>query len=92
MTVVLTIRDVPEQVRDLLSQEARERGQSLQAFLLSVLKREASFSGNRQILVEIADDFKHGGGAGPDAPDLGDVRTKKRAARSADEPRSGRAS
>jgi hypothetical protein len=73
MSVVLTIRDVPEEVRDLLSQDARERGQSLQAFLLSVLGRQASFSRNRRILMEIDQDLDAGGGAGPNAPDASDV-------------------
>jgi antitoxin FitA len=89
MAVVLTIRDVPEQVRDLLSQEARERGQSLQAFLLSVLKRQAAFSRNRQILAEIDQDLARGGGAGPDAPAAADLLEQARVER--DDRRSGSA-
>ena len=69
MTVVLTIRDVPDEVRDLLAQEARERGQSLQSFLLYVLRRQADYGLNRRILVEIDDDLIAGGGAGHQARD-----------------------
>ncbi len=81
MSVTLTIRDVPEVVRDLLSQEARERGQSLQAFLLSVLRRQASFSRNRRVLAEIDRDLEAGGGAGPDAPDAAEVIDQARGER-----------
>jgi hypothetical protein len=84
MTVVLTIRDVPEEVRDLLARDASERGQSLQAFLLSVLRRQASFSRNLQILAEIEEDLAGGaGGAGADAPDAADVLGQARTEREA---------
>jgi plasmid stability protein len=73
MTSVLTIRDVPDDVKDALALEARERGQSLQAYLLAVLKQQAAFSRNRQLLVEIERDLAQGGGAGADAPDAADV-------------------
>jgi len=73
MTSVLTIRDVPDDVKAALTLEARERGQSLQAYLLAVLKQQAAFSRNRQLLVEIERDLAEGGGAGDDAPDAADV-------------------
>jgi hypothetical protein len=41
MTVALQIRDVPDDVRDLLAKQARNRGQSMQAYLLDVVTREA---------------------------------------------------
>ncbi|MDA3648089.1 hypothetical protein LZ318_22165 [Saccharopolyspora indica] len=66
---VLTIRDVPEDVKEALARDARESGQSLQAFLLGVLRRQAAFSRNRQLLSEIERDLAEGGGAGDDAPD-----------------------
>ncbi|QGK68765.1 hypothetical protein GIY23_03665 [Allosaccharopolyspora coralli] len=66
---VLTIRDVPEDVKEALAGDARERGQSLQAFLLGVVQRQAAFSRNRQLLSEIERDLAEGGGAGDDAPD-----------------------
>jgi hypothetical protein len=80
---VLTIRDVPEEVRDLLARDARERGQSLQAFLVSMLRRQASFSRNLQILAEIDEDLASAGGAGADAPDAADVLEQARAQREA---------
>jgi plasmid stability protein len=73
MATVLTIRDVPDDVKEALTREARERGQSLQAYLLTVLKRQAAFSRNRQLLVEIERDLALGGGADEDAPDAADV-------------------
>ena len=48
--VALQIRDVPDSVRDLLTQEARRRDQSLQAFLFDVLAREAAAARNRALL------------------------------------------
>lgn len=51
--VALQIRDVPEEVRDTLAARARENGQSLQAFLLDIVVREASFSRNLDLLKEI---------------------------------------
>lgn len=73
MSVVLTIRDVPGEVRDALAGEARERGQSLQAFLLRVLARQAAFARNRQLLGEVEHDLAAGGGASTDAPDAADL-------------------
>jgi hypothetical protein len=81
MSVVLTIRDVPEEVRDLLSQDARERGQSLQAYLLSTLRRQADFSRNRHMLAEIEADLQASGGAGADAPDAADLLDEARTKR-----------
>jgi hypothetical protein len=51
--VALQIRDVPEDVRDTLAARARENGQSLQGFLLSLVMREASFAKNLDLLKEI---------------------------------------
>jgi hypothetical protein len=84
MSVVLTVRDVPEEVRDLLARDARERGQSLQAFLLSVLRRQAAFTRNRQLLAEIEEDLRSEGGADADAPDATDLLAQAR-----DEPEAG---
>lgn len=78
MASVITIRDVPDDVRDLLAQEARERGQSLQAFLLSTLRRQAAFSRNRQLLAEIEDDLGRDGGADAEAPDAAEVLAAER--------------
>jgi hypothetical protein len=48
--VALQIRDVPDDVRDTLIERARSQGQSLQAFLLSLVEAEARRSRNRTIL------------------------------------------
>ena len=80
----MTIRDIPDEVRDVLAQDARERGQSLQAFLLAILHRQAAFSRNRQLLAEIEDDLTTGG-AGPDAPDAAELLRQARAERTTDD-------
>mgnify|MGYP000944540736 CR=1 FL=1 len=41
MGIALQIRDVPEDVRDVLAAEAAKRGQSVQAYLLGLVQREA---------------------------------------------------
>jgi antitoxin FitA len=76
--VALTVRDVPEDVKSALAREARERGQSLQAFLLTVLMRQADFARNRQLLAEIEHDLSTGGGAESDAPDAALVLAQAR--------------
>jgi hypothetical protein len=49
--VTLEIADVAEEVRDVLAAQARERGQSLQEFLLGLLVEEATRAGNSNIAV-----------------------------------------
>jgi hypothetical protein len=39
--VALQIRDVPDEVRDVLAQDAAEHGQSLQVYLLDLVKTQA---------------------------------------------------
>lgn len=46
MSVSLQIRNVPEDVRDLLAERARKQGKSVQAYLLEVVEREARFHRN----------------------------------------------
>lgn len=48
--VALQIRDVPEDVRRVLTAGAAARGQSLQAYLLGVLTAEARRAGNLSLL------------------------------------------
>ncbi|MTD58601.1 FitA-like ribbon-helix-helix domain-containing protein [Amycolatopsis pithecellobii] len=81
MTAVLTVRDVPDDVKEALVQEARDRGQSLQAYLLTVLKRQADFGRNRRVVVEIERDLAAGGGAEGDAPDAAEILAGARAER-----------
>ncbi len=52
--VALQIRDVPDDVRDALLERARKRGQSLQAFLLSLVEAEALRSRNLALLERFA--------------------------------------
>lgn len=53
--VALQIRDVPDDVRQVLAERARARGQSLQAFLLSLVEDEARRAHNRTVLDRFAD-------------------------------------
>ncbi len=53
--VALQIRDVPDEVRQTLAERARARGQSLQAFLLSLVEDEARRSENLAVLARFAD-------------------------------------
>jgi hypothetical protein len=46
---VMTIRNVPDEVRDLLGRAAKRSGQSLQNYLLAILDREARFARNAEI-------------------------------------------
>jgi antitoxin FitA len=77
----VTIRDVPDDIRESLANDARERGQSLQAFLLGLLRRQAAFGRNKQLLAEVDRDLSAGGGAGPDAPDAADLIEQARSER-----------
>ncbi len=48
--VALQIRDVPEDIRQTLAEQAATRGQSLQAFLLALVTDEARRSANLAVL------------------------------------------
>lgn len=52
--VALQIRDVPDEVRDALAAEADERGQSLQGYLLDLVRREVGFLHNRAVLADLS--------------------------------------
>ncbi len=49
----LQIRDVSDEVREVLAERARERGQSLNMYLREVVIREASFARNRALIDDI---------------------------------------
>lgn len=51
----LQIRDVPDDVRAVLAERARERGQSLSTYLRDVVTREAAFARNRELIDAVAD-------------------------------------
>ncbi|WP_116244462.1 hypothetical protein [Nocardiopsis sp. FIRDI 009] len=48
--IALQIRNVREETRDELASRAKERGQSLQAFLLDLVEAEARRSRNAKVL------------------------------------------
>ncbi|MBE1457494.1 hypothetical protein H4W79_001708 [Nocardiopsis terrae] len=48
----IQIKDVPDEVRDILAAEAKRSGKSLQAYLIGVLEREARFARNREIVAQ----------------------------------------
>jgi antitoxin FitA len=48
--VALQIRDVPDEVRDALAAQARQRGQSLQAYLLELVRQQAQRANNAALL------------------------------------------
>lgn len=50
--VAVQIRDVPDEVRDVLAREAEQRGKSLQSFLLEILEREARSVRNRAFVMD----------------------------------------
>lgn len=52
--VALQIRDVPEDVRDVLAERASARGQSMQAFLLGLVQAEAQRARNAVVLARLA--------------------------------------
>ncbi|WP_116246525.1 hypothetical protein [Nocardiopsis sp. FIRDI 009] len=46
----IQVKDVPDEVREILVAEAKRSGQSLQAYVLAVLEREARFARNREVV------------------------------------------
>ena len=53
MSVQITIRNIPEEVRDALAVRAAQRHQSMQGFLLSELERMASRPSVDEVLRDI---------------------------------------
>ncbi|HZD37921.1 MAG TPA: hypothetical protein VE664_04700 [Actinomycetes bacterium] len=54
MAVALQIRNVPDEVRDALVERASQLGQSMQAFLLDLVQREARLARNAQMFERTA--------------------------------------
>jgi len=52
--VALQIRDVPEEIRDALVEQAKARGQSLQAYLLALVEAQARRMQNVAVLDRFA--------------------------------------
>lgn len=68
MTVALQIRDVPDDIRDQIAAQAERLGQSVQAYLLDLVRREARMLGNaaafertrsRRVLLDEQEDPVH---------------------------------
>ena len=79
--VALQIRDVPEELRDRLSELAGQRGQSLQAYLFEVISDEARRADNLAVL----DRFGHGAyGSRLGAGDVSEALRASRAERDAE--------
>jgi plasmid stability protein len=78
MTVVLTIRDIPEEVRNSLRDEAARRGQSMQAYLVGVLKERAKFNRNLALLNQAEQDLQLYGGVEPGAPRSAEILREAR--------------
>ena len=55
MTVQITIRNVPEEMRDELKIRAASRRQSMQAFILSELERILSRPSNEELMKRAAE-------------------------------------
>lgn len=49
MPVAIQIRDVPEEVRDVIARRAAQRGQSMQLYLLDLLREEARAARNAEL-------------------------------------------
>lgn len=76
--VAIQIRDVPDDVREQLTQRARAKGQSLQAFLREVVLRGASFTRNVAALDAAAAWRKGSSTTGQDVLDvLDDARSQR---------------
>jgi hypothetical protein len=55
MPVAITIRDVPESVRDAIAANAKGRGQSMQQYLQQLLRTDASRQANNRLIKEIVE-------------------------------------
>ena len=76
--VSIQVRDVPEQVRDTLAEVARSRGQSMQAYLLSLLEEDARQARNVMLLRQVRE--TGGGyvaGAGETEAELDTIRAER---------------
>jgi hypothetical protein len=61
--VAIQIRNVPDDIRAALMDNAKARGQSLQAYLLDLLCEDAAWSINGEVLRRTEERLKRGGGS-----------------------------
>ncbi|GII96235.1 hypothetical protein [Sinosporangium siamense] len=74
--VALQIRDVPEEVRDVLAAQAKACGKSLQGFLLELITEEARRVRNADVLARFA--RRNDGARGSDiTADLAEARAER---------------
>jgi hypothetical protein len=76
--VALQIRDVPEDVRDILAREAEEQGQSLQAYLLTMVKAQAARKRNSALVRALR---ATGGGSNMTLEEVNELKYELRAER-----------
>jgi plasmid stability protein len=56
MSVAITIRDVPDDVRAAIAEKARERGQSMQQYLQQLLRADVAHPrNNNKLIAEIVE-------------------------------------
>lgn len=61
MTVQITVRNVPADVRDALKSKAAAGGRSMQAYLLRELKRMAEMPTNAELMREVEERLRASG-------------------------------
>jgi plasmid stability protein len=76
--VALQIRDIPDDVRDVLTRRARAKGQSLQAYLREMVLRDAAFEDNLALLDSLAHARRGAVGTGDDVLDALDAARRDR--------------
>jgi len=76
--VALQIRDVSEDVRDILASEAEERGQSLQAYLLAMVNAQAARKRNSALIRRLR---ATGGGSNMTLEEVNELKYQQRAER-----------
>lgn len=76
--VALQIRDIPVDVRDVLTRRARGKGQSLQAYLREMVLRDAAFDDNVALLDSIAASRNGSPATGQDVLDALDEARRER--------------
>ena len=74
--VALQIRDVPDDVRDILASEAEEQGQSLQAYLLAMVKSQAARKRNSALIRALR---ATGGGSNMTLEEVNELKYRLRA-------------
>lgn len=80
MTVQITIRNVPETIRNEIASRAAAEGQSMQQFLLAVLERTVAFPCQKKLMERIRERVRASGSRITTA-DILEARDEERQAR-----------